>query len=375
MRTPWPEHGLNVIAHGVQGLRRDPDWAAAKTGDAEAALRLVERLAKPKAAARLRAALGEEEALLVTVRQAERGSGDNLIPATFARWLAAQTGLQVDETILRKNRTKRTDANAVERLVRRAAFVGEVEPGRAYVIVDDVVTQGGTVADLRGYIEAKGGRVLAVTALQAPGANAKLAASPAQIAALRRRFGEAGEAWWKETFGYDFAGVTASEARQLFRYGGLQDLRSALEGAGALRAGPDDGRGGGGDAGPLPGGGAEGGGLFPRPQGGAGGGGAAGGPGGAAPAGRGLAEPAAPPPGADPQAARLLAADAETRRLASDPATRAAEILEAQRIAAARDIPVPEEAAQRGARELLDEAEAEAAEAAVAAACLIGGGA
>jgi len=372
MRSPWPEQFPDVIAHGVQGIRRDPDWAAAKTGDAEAALRLVERLAKPEAAARLRQALGGEDALLVTVRQAERGGGDNLIPATFARWLSAQTGLAVDERILRKNRTMRTDANALQRLVRRAAFVGDVEPGRAYVIVDDVVTQGGTVADLRGYIEAKGGRVVAITALQAPGANARLAPSAAQIAALRARFGEAGEAWWKETFGHDFSGLTASEARQLFRFGNLQDLRSALEGAGALRAGPDDGRGGGGDAGPLPGGGAEGGGLFPRPQGGAGGGGAAGGPGAA---GRGLAEKQAPPPAAEPQAARLLAADAEARRLAADPATRSAEVLEAQRIAAERDLPVPEETAQRGARELLDEAEAEAAEAAAAAACLTGGAA
>jgi hypothetical protein len=78
---------------------------------------------------------------------------------------------------------------------------------------------------------------------------------------------------------------------------------------------------------------------------------------------------------ADPQAARLQAAAEEVRRLARDPATRSAELLEAQRIAAERDLPVPEETAQRGARELLDEAEAEAAEAAAAAACLIGGAA
>jgi hypothetical protein len=84
---------------------------------------------------------------------------------------------------------------------------------------------------------------------------------------------------------------------------------------------------------------------------------------------------AAAPPAADPQAARLLAADAEARRLAADPATRSAELLEAQRIAAERDILVPDDAGQRGARALLDEAEAEAAEAAAAAACLIGGAA
>lgn len=75
---------------------------------------------------------------------------------------------------------------------------------------------------------------------------------------------------------------------------------------------------------------------------------------------------------ADPQAARLQQAAEEARRLAADPATRSAELLEAQRIAAEADIRVPEEAGAASARNLLDAAEAEAAEAAAAAACLIG---
>jgi len=272
MRVAWPESFPNVIDHGVTAIRRAADWAAAKTGDAEAAIRLVERLARPEAAARLREALAGQDAVLVTVRQAERGGGDNLIPAHFARWLRAETGLAVDEGIHRLNRTMRTDAGASERLVRRAAFTGAVEPGRAYVIVDDVVTQGGTVADLRGYIETQGGRVVLITALQAPGKNATVASSPAQVAALRSRFGDATEAWWKDVFGYDFSGLTASEARHLFRFGSAENLRSALEGLGALRAGPDDAGGRPGDAAALPGGGTEGGSLLPRPQGSAGGG-------------------------------------------------------------------------------------------------------
>lgn len=74
----------------------------------------------------------------------------------------------------------------------------------------------------------------------------------------------------------------------------------------------------------------------------------------------------------DAEAARLLAAEAERTRLAALPETARAELLEARRIAAARDIPVPEEAGAIGARALLDAAEAEAEQAAAAAACLIG---
>jgi hypothetical protein len=362
-RSAWPETFPDVIAHGVHGIRRDADWAAAKSGDAAAALRLVERLARPEAAASLRQAVAGQDAVLVPVRQAERGGGDNLIPAIFARWLAAETRLPVEETVRRANRTMRTDADAFDRLLRRAAFTGEVEPGRAYVIVDDVVTQGGTVADLRGFIEAKGGRVVAVTALQAPGANARLALDAELLTTLRDRLGAETEGWWKETFGHDFTGLTASEARQLLRFGDGAELRATLAGRlDALRRGSDDAAGPAGDAGPLPDGGAPGGRAVPRPQG---------------PAADGVAEPAAPRAAgefspADPQIARLQAAAEEARRLARDPATASAELLEAQRIAAERDLLIPEEAGARGARELLDAADDEAAEAAAAAVCLIG---
>ncbi|WP_027284489.1 hypothetical protein [Rubritepida flocculans] len=84
-------------------------------------------------------------------------------------------------------------------------------------------------------------------------------------------------------------------------------------------------------------------------------------------------EVAADEPLTDPQAARVLAAEAERARLAALPETARAELLEAQRIAAARDIPVPEEAGEIGARALLEAAEREAEELAAAAACLIGG--
>ncbi|MDW8399850.1 MAG: hypothetical protein RMK90_14950 [Acetobacteraceae bacterium] len=81
----------------------------------------------------------------------------------------------------------------------------------------------------------------------------------------------------------------------------------------------------------------------------------------------------APATAEQPVVARLREAEAAQARLAADPATAAAELQEARRIAAERDLPVPDETgAVRGARELLDEIEAEQRQAAEAAACLIG---
>lgn len=44
----------------------------------------------------------------------------------------------------------------IRRLVKLVRFDGEVVAGQKYLLIDDAVTQGGTIADLRGYIESSG---------------------------------------------------------------------------------------------------------------------------------------------------------------------------------------------------------------------------
>jgi hypothetical protein len=73
----------------------------------------------------------------------------------------------------------------------------------------------------------------------------------------------------------------------------------------------------------------------------------------------------------DAQTRRLKQALEELRRLDQSTNTELAEALEARRIAAEADIRVPTETGEIGARDLLDAAEAEAAEALAAAACLV----
>jgi len=80
------------------------------------------------------------------------------------------------------------------------------------------------------------------------------------------------------------------------------------------------------------------------------------------------------PQRAEPQAARLLAADDEARRLAALPETERAELFEARRILADRDVAlvVDDAGTTVSARALLDQAEREIEEASAAAVCLIG---
>jgi hypothetical protein len=227
-RTPIPGTFPRVVHQGVTDIRALPDHAAAKAGDLAAASRLVDGVYDPGRAAVLRP-LAEGNAappLLVPVMPPDP-TGRNVLPLAYARRLAADLGWQVDTGIVRQDTARRTDASGLGRVVSGARFEGAVVPGRRYVLVDDVVTQGGTLADLRAFIESRGGQVVAATALQAPGVNSRLAIPADILADLRRRAGAA-ENLWRELTGFGFDALTESEARMLARFGDAQALSEAI---------------------------------------------------------------------------------------------------------------------------------------------------
>ena len=67
--------------------------------------------------------------------------------------------------IVQASRVFHTGAKAMERLLLRPQFDGPVTAGKAYVLVDDVICLGGTLAELADYIQAGGGQVAAVVTL------------------------------------------------------------------------------------------------------------------------------------------------------------------------------------------------------------------
>lgn len=57
--------------------------------------------------------------------------------------------------IIQTNKVGHARAPALKRLVTPATFDGQMQQGAAYVLVDDHVVKGGTLANLRGYVEAR----------------------------------------------------------------------------------------------------------------------------------------------------------------------------------------------------------------------------
>ena len=152
----------------------------------------------------------------------------NRIPAVLAEVLAERLGVTAEESIVQTNRSGHTGASGYHRLAYPALFDGEVETGRNYVLVDDFVGQGGTLANLKGFIEAHGGLALVCTTLTGKPYSAKLRPGEETLRALRNKHGDELEAWWQENFGYGFDCLTESEARYLERADSAELIRDRL---------------------------------------------------------------------------------------------------------------------------------------------------
>ena len=124
-----------------------------------------------------------------------------------------------------------TGANGFWRQARQAEFEGLVTPGLDYVLVDDFVGMGGTLANLKGYIESNGAHVLAAVSLTGKPHSAKLAPTPERLNELREKHGTDFENWWIGQFAHGFDALTESEARYLARTETADTIRDRIAAA------------------------------------------------------------------------------------------------------------------------------------------------
>ena len=237
-----------IILAAEPAVKAHPEYAKAKSGDIGAARVLVAELVSPE---RLDAVesllLGDPDQrcspTLVSAHAYER-DGVNAIPIALAALLAARFGLPAEATVVQTNVVSHTGASGYGRLARQACFSGELQPGRGYVLVDDFVGQGGTLANLRGWIHRAGGRVIGATVLTGKKYSARLGPSKEQLDALRERHGMEFEQGWRDEFGHSFECLTQSEARYLERSPDADTIRSRLAAAkqeGDVRSDQGDG--------------------------------------------------------------------------------------------------------------------------------------
>jgi hypothetical protein len=221
----------DVLIHATESaVKGHPAYRDAKAGDVLAAQALIRDNFNPAKAAELAALLPGLQPLLVSAHAFER-EGVNAIPEVFADVLGQMLGWPVDAGVVQTNVVGHTGADGFSRLARQASFAGAIIPGADYVMVDDFIGMGGTLANLRGYIESQGGQVLAAVALTGKPYSAKLNASPERIEELRNKHGNELENWWRTRFGHAFDALTESEARYLVRTENADTIRNRIAAA------------------------------------------------------------------------------------------------------------------------------------------------
>jgi adenine/guanine phosphoribosyltransferase-like PRPP-binding protein len=161
--------------------------------------------------------IGSRKPLVAPVAAVERG-GFNAIPDEMAHVLAAEIGLQMAPyDIYQSSYVAHTRAGGWHRLVTPAVFAGTVIDGADYLLVDDHVGFGGTLANLRGYVETNGGHVIGMTTLTETGGGHKIAVLPETLFMLQERHGDELNTFWRQLFRYGTDCLTNIEAGYLYR--------------------------------------------------------------------------------------------------------------------------------------------------------------
>ena len=214
-RSEWKAFPDVIIHADESPVKRHPTYEAAKAGDADAAEALVLEMSPIGALDRISEVLSGTTPHLLAVHALET-SGMNAIPQVFAKILSRMLDLPVATGIIQINRVTHTGASGYHRLAFPALFGGEVRE-EAYFLVDDFIGQGGTLANLKGFVESQGAHVVGATVLTGKAYSAKLKLEEETLKALRTKHGTDLEQWWNDAFGYSFERLTESEARYLTR--------------------------------------------------------------------------------------------------------------------------------------------------------------
>lgn len=229
-RTPWSVFPDVLIHASESAVKQHPAYKRAKAGDGASAITLVNDTMSEPHNQRLALMLRGHTPTLVSAHAYER-EGINAIPEIFADELSKALGWPVDSAVLQTNVVAHTGADGFSRLARQAEFAGAIQIGCEYVLVDDFVGMGGTLANLKGYIEFKGGSVLAAVSLTGKPHSAKLALSPERLHELRAKHGTEFENWWIGRFAHAFDALTESEARYLARTEAVDTIRDRIAAA------------------------------------------------------------------------------------------------------------------------------------------------
>lgn len=205
-------------------MKQHTDYRAAKAGDVDAAARLIPAIV-PQNMLERASVFGAD--VIFVAPLAEEASGHNAIPGALAHYLASMTDGGVEDRIVQASRAFHTGARPLDRLLGRPLFFGPVEPGRKYVLVDDVTVMGGTLAELANHIRSNVGEVVGTVTLVNTSRSGIKRAPKQLVRLVEERYGEI----VREEFGIDPEALTGDEALVILGFRDADALRAGISAA------------------------------------------------------------------------------------------------------------------------------------------------
>ena len=219
----WGENFPKGYGHtSLAYLRRCAGFECAKNGDFFAAHSVVEQCVKADRISTL--IENHPNSILVPVL------GRNALPLA----LAQKIGLPIWENIHLLSTAPRKNMLAIQRLLHKPIFIGDVQKDKEYIIVDDIITQGGTVAALRDYILEKGGKVVAVVALAFAVGSHKIAPTNDIVYYLFFKFGYSICLLQMIGIVNSFEELTYSQIRYLLKFSSVHNVHRKMEQRGLI---------------------------------------------------------------------------------------------------------------------------------------------
>jgi hypothetical protein len=158
---------------------------------------------------------------------AEEKQGKNAIPMGMADVINRYTGWKVSENIYQTNKAGHTGANGWHRITTPALFMGDVVIGAEYLILDDFIGMGSTLANIKSFIENAGAKIAGFEILTGKPESSQLYLRSKTLDNLREKHGKF-EKEFKEIVKFDYSCLTESEARYLLRAKTIERIRNQL---------------------------------------------------------------------------------------------------------------------------------------------------
>ena len=198
----------------ISFLKSCAGFTEAKEGDLKAATAVVTTCVKAKHLSELKKRYPNAELLPVMT--------ENKLPIA----LAQNIGLKVCKTVSTHRSCQRKNMRAMERLLYQPTFKGNVNHNTSYILVDDILTQGGTVSALRKYVIAGGGNVVAVAVLAHAVGSKTLPPKQQTLRRLQAKFGSQPlkAVLQQYCIANSIDELTNQQAEYLLRFNGLSNI-------------------------------------------------------------------------------------------------------------------------------------------------------